>query len=188
MALAPSQHHHPTSGKPRGSRRRFPAAFLALALGASFAVSACGTQEPSAAAIINGRSISERDVQSVTDQVNALSQGGQKLSSSNALLSLILAPYVQDEARRVHKTIAESQARDFVKKQIADPTAATLTFVEMQLAVLGLDQASKNLIVGELGKAKITVNPRYGTFDPKQITMTPTSPNWIKTSAPSPAK
>jgi len=52
----------------------------------------------------------------------------------------------------------------------------------------GLDQASKNLIVGELGKAKITVNPRYGTFDPKQITMTPASPNWIKTSAPSPAK
>ena len=54
----------------------------------------------------------------------------------------------------------------------------------MQLAVQELDQASKNLIVGELNKAKITVNPRYGTFDPKQVAMTPTSPNWIKASAP----
>ena len=188
MALAPSQHHHPTSGKPRGSRRRFPAAFLALALGASFAVSACGTQEPSAAAIINGRSISERDVQSVTDQVNALSQGGQKLSSSNALLSLILAPYVRDEAKRVHKTLAESQAKDFIKSKIPHPSAATLTFFEMNLAVQELDQASKNLIVGELNKAKITVNPRYGRFDPKQIKVIPISPDWFKASATTPVK
>jgi hypothetical protein len=187
MALAPSQHSQPTSGRPGGSRRRFPAAFLTLALGATLALSACGAQEPSAAAIINGTSISERAVQSVTDQVNTLSQGGQKLSSSNALLSLILAPYVLDEARRVHKTISESQAQQVIGK-IAHPSAATITFVRMQLSVQELDQASRNLIVGELDKAKITVNPRYGTFDPKQITMTPTSPNWIKAGAPSPAK
>ena len=187
MALAPSQDNHPTSGKPGGSRRRFPAVFLTLALGVTFALSACGTQEPSAAAIINGTSISERAVQSVTDQVNTLSQGGQKLSSSNALLSLILAPYVLDEAKRVHKTISEPQAQQVIGK-IAHPSAATITFVRMQLSVQELDQASKNLIVGELDKAKITVNPRYGTFDPKQITMTPTAPNWIKAGAPSPAK
>ena len=97
-------------------------------------------------------------MQSVTDQVNTLSQGGQKLSSSNALLSLILAPYVLDEAKRVHKTISESQAQQVIGK-IADPSPATITFVRMQLAVQELDQASKNLIVGELDKAKITRQP-----------------------------
>jgi len=164
-------------------------AFLALALGASVAVSACGAQAPSAAAVVNGTSISERDVQSVTDQVNAVSQSGQKLSAGNALLSLILAPYVRDEAARVHKTVSESQAKEYVKKQIADPSAATLAFVRMQLGVQVLDQASKNLIVSQLDKASITVNPRYGTFDRKQISMSPTAPNWIKaTSAPTPAK
>ncbi|MEO8518181.1 MAG: hypothetical protein ABI438_03305 [Dermatophilaceae bacterium] len=161
---------------------------LTLMLGAAFGLSGCGTQEPSAAAIINGTSISEREVQSVADEVNTLAEGGAKISSSNALLSLILAPYVLDEAERVHKTISESQAKQVIAK-IAHPSAATVRFVQMQLAVPELDQASKNLIVGQLDKASIIVNPRYGTLDLKQIAMNPTTPNWIKaTSAPAPAK
>jgi hypothetical protein len=188
MALAHSQHSLSTLSKPRSFRRPFPAALLTVLLGATLGMSACGPQEASSAAIVNGVSISEQDVQSISDQVNALSQGGQKLSSSDALLSLILAPYVRDEARRVHKTVAVSQAKDFINGKIAHPSAATLTFFEMNLAVQGLDQASRNLIVGELDKAKITVNPRYGTFDFKQIRVNPISPNWIKASEASPAR
>ncbi|MEP7034942.1 MAG: hypothetical protein ABI934_05095 [Actinomycetota bacterium] len=185
-ALAPSQHNRRTLGEAR-SRRRFPPVFLALLLGATLGLSACGTQEASSAAIVNGTSISERDVQSVSDQVNTFSQGGQKLAASDALLSLILAPYVLDEAKRAHKTISESEARRVIAK-IDHPSAATITFVQMQLAAQQLDQASKNVIVSELDKAKITVNPRYGSFDPKQIAMTPITPNWIKASASTPTK
>lgn len=184
----PSQHSLRPLGTLRRDRRPLPALFLTLLLGATLGLSACGAQETSTAAIVNGVAISEKDVQSVTEQVNTLSQaGGQKLSASNALLSLILAPYVLGEAKRVHKTVAEQQARQVINK-IAHPTAATIMFVQMQLVVGGLDQASKNVIVGELNKAKITVNPRYGTFDRKAIAMTPISPDWIKASAPAPAK
>jgi hypothetical protein len=186
-ALAPSQHHHPTWGKPRTARRAFPVVLLSILLGATLALSACGAQESSAAAIINGTSISDKDVQGVTDQLNILSQGGQKLSPSNTLLSLILAPYVLAEAKRVGKTVSESQARQVIAK-ISDPSPATITFVRMQLALQGLDQASRTAIVSKLGKAKITINPRYGTLDTKRIAMTPTSPNWIKASTASPAK
>jgi hypothetical protein len=186
-ALAPSQHNRRTLGKPRSSRGPFPAVFLTFLLGSTLGLSACGTQESSSAAIVNGVSISEQDVQSISSEVNALAQGGQRLTPSDALLSMILAPYVLDEAKRVHKTIGESQARAVVKK-IAHPSAATLRFVEMQLAVQELDQASKNLIVGELNKAKITVNPRYGRFDPRQVAMAASSPDWFKTSATTPVK
>jgi hypothetical protein len=186
-ALAPSQHNHRTLGKPRSFRRPFPAVFLTVLLGATLGVSACGAQESSSAAIVDGVSISERDVQSISSEVNALAQGGQRLSPSDALLSMILAPYVRDEAKRIHKPIDESAARLVVKK-IAHPSAATLRFVEMQLGVQELDQASKNLIVAELNKAKITVNPRYGRFDPKQIAMTASSPDWFKASPTTPVK
>ena len=71
---------------------------------------------------------------------------------------------------------------------MANPSPSTIAFVQMQLAIQKLDQASKTRIVAELGKAKITVNPRYGTFDVTQIALTPIEPNWIKASAPSPAK
>ena len=187
MALAHSQHSLSMLGKPRSFRRPFPAALLTVLLGATLGMSACGPQEASSAAIVDGVSISEQDVQSISSEVNSLAQGGQKLSPSDALLSMILAPYVLDEAKRVHKTIGESQARLVVKK-IAHPSAATLRFAEMQLAVQALDQASKNLIVAELNKAKITVNPRYGSFDPKQIAMAPSAPDWIKASATTPVK
>ena len=187
-ALAPSQHLRSTLGKPRTSRLAFPTAFpTALLLGATLALSACGAQEAGAAAIVNGAAISERDVQTVSDQLNTISQDGQKLTSSNALLSLILAPYVLAEAERAGKTVSTSQARQVIAK-VADPSPSTIEFVQMQLAVQQLDQASKTSIVSELGKAKITINPRYGTFDAEQIVLTPISPNWIKAGATSPAK
>jgi len=83
--------------------------------------------------------------------------------------------------------VSASQARQVIAK-VADPSPSTIMFVQMQLALQKLDQTSKTLIVDELGKVKITVNPRYGTFNATQIALTPISPNWIKASAPSPAK
>jgi len=167
---------------------------LTLVLGASLALSGCGAQQAGAAAIVNDTTvrhqdivISDKDVQSVPEELNALAQGGQELKVSDALLSLILAPYVLDEAKRVGKTVSPSEARKVIAK-VADPSPSTITFVQMQLAIQKLDQASKTLIVDELGKVKITVNPRYGAFDVTKIALTPISPNWIKVSAPSPAK
>lgn len=167
----------------RISRLAFP---TALVLGASLVLSGCGAQQAGAAAIVNDTVISDRDIQTVSQEVNQIDPGGQKLSSSDALLSLILAPYVLAEAKRTGKAVSASQAREVIAK-VPDPSPPTITFVQMQLAVQQLDEASKNSIVGQLGKDKITVNPRYGTFDPTQIVITPTSPNWIKASpTPSP--
>lgn len=185
--MAPLQHLRSTLGKPGTSRLAFPSAFATLLLGATLVLSACGAQEAGAAAIVDGTAISDRDVQTVSEQLNPLSPGGQKLSSSNALLSLILAPYVLAEAQRTGKTVSTSQARQVIAK-VADPAPSTLTFVQMQLAVQQLDQASRNSIVSKIAKVKITINPRYGTFDAKRIALTPISPNWIKASAASLAK
>lgn len=167
---------------------------LALVIGASLALSGCGTQQPGAAAIVNDTAvrhqdivISDEDVQSVPLELNALAQGGQQLKVSDALLSLILAPYVLDEAQRVGRTVSASEARKVIAK-VANPSPSTIAFVQMQLVIQKLDQASKTLIVDELGKVKITVNPRYGAFDVTKIALTPISPNWVKPSAPSPAK
>ena len=183
--MAPSQHLRSTLGKPRGSRLAFPNLFLTLLVGATLALSACGAQEPGAAAIVNGTVISDQEVQTVPDQLNPLAEEGQKLTSSTALLSLILAPYVLAEAERAGKTVSASQARKVIEK-VADPSPSTIEFVRMQLVVQQLDDAAKTSIVNALGKAKISVNPRYGTFDATQIALTPISPNCIKAGAPSP--
>lgn len=182
--MAPLQHLRTPLGRVRTARLVFPSALL---LGATLALSGCGAQQSGAAAIVNDTVISDQDVQTVSAEVNRIDPDGQKLSSSDALLSLILAPYVLAEAKRAGKTVSASQARKVIAK-VTDPSPSTITFVQMQLAVQQLDDASKSSIVGELGKAKITVNPRYGTFDATQIAITPTAPNWIKATAPSPVK
>ncbi len=156
-------------------------------LGATLALSGCGAQQAGAAAIVNDRVISDQDVQNVAKELTVIIPDGQKLSSTETLFSLILAPYVSAEADRAHKTVSVSEARKAIDK-VADPAPATIEFVRMQLGFRRLDQASKVSIANVLRKAKITINPRYGTFDAKQIAMIPTSPNWIKASAPSPAK
>lgn len=183
-ALSPSQNPRSRSGRTRTSRMAFAAVLL---LGATAAVSGCGAQQSSAAAIVNDTVISDQDVQSVSNQLNKLATDGQQLKTSDALLSLILAPYVLAEAKRVGKTVSVSQARQVIAK-VTDPSPSTIQFVQMQLEIQGLDQASKTSIVNQLGKAKITVNPRYGTFDAKQVTLTPITPNWFKATAPSATK
>ncbi|MEP7191791.1 MAG: hypothetical protein ABI903_02885 [Actinomycetota bacterium] len=182
--MAPSQHIRSPLGTTRTSGMARAAAAL---LGGALVLSACGVQQAGAAAIVNGTPISDKDVQSVAVQLNALPQVQQKLTPSIVLLNLILAPYVLAEADRTGKGVPEAEVRKVVAK-VHNPSPSTMDFVRMQLAIPSLDEASRASILATLGKTKITVNPRYGTFDVKAADILPTSPNWIKPTASPVAK
>jgi hypothetical protein len=178
MALAPSQHNRPTLGSIRTSGA---ARALAVLMGATLAVStlsACGNQQPGAAGIVNGTAISEKEVQTVMAEFNALPRK-EKATPRDVLYSLILAPYILTEADRAGKNISDAQARQAFGIPAGSLSAATMDFVRLQQELPTLDQASKLAILATVAKAKITVNPRYGTFD-KDAGVLPTSPNWIK--------
>jgi len=110
---------------------------------ATLALSACGSQQAGAAAIVNGSTISEKNVQTVSTQLNTLAQGEQKLTSSIVLLNLILAPYVLAEADRAGKGVPDVQARKVIAK-VDKPSRQTLDFVRMQLAIPSLTTAAKD--------------------------------------------
>jgi hypothetical protein len=180
-ALAPSQHIR--ASKTRTSRTSRTALAAVVLLGASLALSACGAQEAGAAAIVNGSTISDKDLQTASLQLEALTKSEQQaqIPTSVILLNLILAPYVDAEADRVGKGVTNAEVIKAIPK-VVNPSPALVDFVRMQLAIPSLTQASKDSILAKLEKAKITVNPRYGTLDLKQATLNPTSPDWIKTS------
>lgn len=183
--MAPSQHLRLMLGSAR-TRTSRPAGATALLLGATLALSGCGAQRPDAAAVVNDTVIRDQDVQIVSDQVNEIAE----VSVNNVLVSLILAPYVLAEAERTGKTVSASQARKVIAK-VSEPADSTITFVRMQLAVQQLDEASQAAIVKALGQVKVTVNPRYGVFDPAKIALTPNASNWFAkagSAAPIPAK
>jgi hypothetical protein len=171
-ALTPSKHLRSTLG---------------IVLGAAMALSACGAQQVEAAAIVDGTAIKDKDVQTASLEVNKLAQGQQQIPSSRILLSLIVAPYVLAEASKAGKTITDAEVRKVIAK-VDKPSPPTMEIVRMQLALQSLSEASKVSIVTKLLKAKITVNPRYGTFNAKQIALAPSAPNWFKASATPAAK
>lgn len=171
--MAPSQHIRSRVGKT-----------MALLLGVTLALSACGAQQPSAAAIVDDTPISDKDVQNVSRQIGELDPTGEKLTPTNALVSLILEPYVIAEGNRVGKSVSDAEVLKIIGK-ISHPTVATANFVRMQLLAQQLDQASQVVVADQIGKAEITINPRYGTFDAKNG-FAPTSPNWMKATPSAP--
>jgi hypothetical protein len=169
-ALAPMQHI-------RSATRS-----AAVLLGATLALSACGSQQAGAAAIINGQPISDKDVQNVTRQLNEATGGAQKVPQRDVLLNLIIARFVLPEADSSGKSVTEAQARKVISK-LASPSRLTLDLVRMQLVAQSLTPASAASIRTKISKAKITVNPRYGTFDPKRG-LVAASNNWLKAAPP----
>jgi hypothetical protein len=170
---------------------RFRASRLALLpttllLGATVTLSACGAvQEAGAAAIVDGTVVSDQDVQTVSSQVNEVTPEGQKINPSSALVGLILAPYILAEDKTVTTSFPASEARKELAK-VADPSPATVEYVQALGVFQRLNGASKDSIVSKLGKAKITVNPRYGTFVASPPFLIPNSPNWLKAGATPP--
>jgi hypothetical protein len=191
--LAPSQHLPFMAGRTRTSRLASPAGFSrfsrvpALLLGATLALSGCeaAQQAGGAAAIVNGTVIPDEDVQSVSRELSALSSNGEKLSLSDSLLNIIVAPYVLAEGKRLGKEISKDAVSRFAA-EVPHPSAPTVSLLQMQDVLPRLDQANRDTIVKQLAQAKITVNPRYGTFDVTQVALTRKAPNWIKPSATPP--
>jgi hypothetical protein len=154
-----------------------------LLLGAAVALSGCGAvQGAGAAAIVDGNVVSDQDVQTVSLQVNEVSPEGQKINPSGALVGLMLAPYILAEDKTVTASFPASDARKELAK-LAEPSPATVEYIQAVGVFQRLDDASKDSIMGKVGKAKITVNPRYGTFVASPPFLVPNSPNWLKTTA-----
>ena len=200
---------------------------IALALAATL-LSACGSSQPGAAAVIGDRRISVAEVQSATADI-AATFPGQDVAPQQVLFFLISGPYIVDAAAKVNAGVTTSEARDAMKAAliknghggatataVPDPAASNAAAGSGATAAAGgepiepsdagvavyqantaiakigkLDQATQTAAVDEikaaLAAAHITVNPRYGTFDSKNLTIVPASQNWMSSVSPSAA-
>jgi hypothetical protein len=82
-------------------------------------------------------------------------------------------------ADKVGKGLSDSAARAAVDT-IDDPSPATLELVKASVAWNNLSSGERNEAVADAQKAKITINPRYGTLDAKTMQFGVSKPNWIK--------
>jgi len=148
----------------------------AVALAAALSVSGCSTADT--AAIVNGQVISESEAQQAAHEINEAFKPQTPLDTPGAVSSLIAAPIINGVAESVGKAESDSSARSAMPN-LSEPTQATLDLVKANFALQKLTDQEKQLVVEELKKAEITINPRYGAFDRDSATFEAPSRNWL---------
>jgi hypothetical protein len=149
---------------------------VVIAAAVALGLSGCATADT--AAIVNGHTISEREAQEAARQIQE-AQPDSGLDTGGAVSSLIMAQFINEVADKVGKGLSDSAARAAVET-IEDPSSATLELVKASVAWNNLSSDERNEAIADAQKAKITINPRYGTFDAKTMQFDVSKPNWIK--------
>lgn len=164
------------------SPRRAVALSAAALVALSFGLGGCTTLEKArSAAIVNGTPISDADVAQATKEYNQnlATTPAEQIQESQALSLLVLAPFILGQVKRSGSWTPDAQYNNAMLK-LPNASAATKDLVATSLAVRALSRADVDVILGELKKAKVDLDPRYGTFDPATGGSTATVNNWIK--------
>jgi hypothetical protein len=149
---------------------------VVMAVVAALGLSGCATADT--AAVVNGTRISERDAQEAATQIQQ-AQTNSTITTPDAVASLIMAQFINEVADSVGKGLSDSAAKAAVPG-IPNPSPATLELVRASLAWNQMTSDERAKAIDMASRANITINPRYGTFDPKNVRFDPSTPNWIK--------
>jgi hypothetical protein len=155
---------------------------------AAVVLAACGTPGAGAAATVGGRRISVDDVQAATADIQALYGQNQPVPQRAVLYLLAAAPYIEQVATRRGAGTSPDEARKLFADRAPSmtPSEAALTVLEANNSLGKLDQlgaaATQDAlaeVTRDLARDHLTVNPRYGSFDPQRGTLLPDQPNWL---------
>ena len=158
------------------------ASAVAVVAAGVVAVSGCATADT--AAVVNGDRISETEVQEAVTRIKEVVPNAQ-IDTATALQLLVYAPFVTKVADGAGKGVSDSQVRASMNDTSGKLNDAAVELIRTSDLLnpnnpSGLDQQQQSEAIDALHKAKVTINPRYGTFDPKRIAFDASSPNWIK--------
>ncbi|KGN32999.1 hypothetical protein N802_15510 [Knoellia sinensis KCTC 19936] len=159
----------------------------AIALAGVLALSACsGTTSAQTAAVVEGRVITEQQVSEATDQLNKALKPDPALTPARTLNYLILAPYAIDAAASAGQPVSESAARATPAFQALGeaPAASTIEVFRADASLQQLDEASGQSLTKQIAGLDVTVNPRYGRFDTRELGLVQDQPNWLIPTAP----
>ncbi len=178
------------------SGRALAAIMLAGAgVAGTIGVAGCGGAHPGAAAVVNGTTISEGDIDAVAADLQPYVQPGQSVPRQNVLTALIMRPFIADRLKASRKMVSLDQAAQALHQAATQgqPAAGKLPgpdqwakptkeLAQAQLGMETLSPADRDRVADAITRAKITVNPRYGEFQlPGRIV--PLADNWLDTKA-----
>jgi hypothetical protein len=172
----------------RRARARRIGVLAAAVLAVTLAVTGCSTfQKASTAAFVNGTAISNATVTEVTSQFNdnLATNDQQKVTESQVLGVLILAPFVLGQVKRSGSWTPDARYNTALQK-IPNASQATKDFLATSVVLQQggpLTESDVTAILDELKKADVVLDPRFGTWDPSTGGFLTPDNNWIKPTA-----
>ena len=185
--------------KGRPVKARFRLGMVALIGAGALALSGCGAADT--AAVVDGQVISEQAVHTATMQYNeqvaaqtkrdvaANKQPTLQPLTTDAVVNwFVWAPTLLDEAAAFGQPQSESVARAALT-DVQDPAPSTIELVRAQNALQAIrgDVGASQKVLDRIHRLDVTVNPRYGTFDPQTGLLGVSTPNWLPTPTPTPS-
>lgn len=178
------------------SRSRLSKVVCALVV-ALFALVGCAGQ-PGAAAVVDGRAISERALSETTTGMSPFLDAAA--SPSMVLDAMIQAPFAVEVASEHGVAVSTDQTADFLDEQLAmreeaapaggyDDDVLSLAQYLLLLGQIDQDERAAEIhtaIAERVGAAEVQLSPRYGEWVPGQGAV-PASPEWLLTPEVAPA-
>ncbi len=151
----------------------------AVALGGVLALTGCGTNDT--AAIVDGTRISEADAATAAQQINKQFKPDTPLTTTDALGLLVIAPTIITAAEAIgHPQSAESARSRMVN--VENPSDATVELVRANTALQSFDQSNTAGLLTRIRALNVTLNPRFGTFNPAKPGIVAANAPWITAS------
>lgn len=156
--------------------KRMRGALIAAALAGAVLTAGCSDQAPSTAAIVGTTTITEASLTQTTSAVETLigqSSGAVRMSVLQYTMWGALADQIS-AAKGI--TISDADRDDAVTGLQLDELAANQPTRELALDAADFaalaSQMSEADFLAEVAKTDVVLNPRYGSWDPTQVTVT----------------
>lgn len=160
-------------------KRRSKAAWTAISLTAAFLLAGCGGSGVSSgeAATVDGRSISQSDLQEVTDQFNAVAQ--QPVTPAQVLDTLIKAPALEQMVAGSGQEVTDNELLAQLASIEGAPAEPNPLMLDYLHGLVYSQMAGGEVPPELLADLDVEVNPRYGTWDSETLTLADQTPEWI---------
>lgn len=177
---------------PRRTAMRMTLRLAGVSLAAALTLSACSTLSPDEAAIIDGQSISESELQTATAELNSISP--EPAAPATILSELTRTPFLDAAFDGTPAELTDQQLNELLAENgLENPSDLTLDVARTRqyLTILqdpnvaGDPQMAKVLAgLQDIGPAdfeamQTDISPRYGTFDPETASVIADTPEWI---------
>ena len=154
--------------------------------------------KPGVAAQVNGTTITTTQLAATVDDLEPVSAD---VAASSVLNVLTLEPIYAAVAKKHGVVVSDDEAKAVLKQAYDGKpvpssagilTVARFSLLGQKISAAADVQAIADEIGAELKKAKVSVNPRFGSFDATAVTVesiigAPTTPKWlVATATPTP--